>query len=154
MTATINALLYKSKTLANGEHPLMLRTCKDNKKKYKSLGISLHAKYWNFETNTPRRNCPNVDHIKQIISEKLSEYQKQILEFKTEQKNYTAKTLMTSLDDNIVIQSVEEFYLDVIAQLISKDKIGKAKIYRESYASFTEFSIFSSFATNLSIPKL
>lgn len=139
MTATVNVLLYKSKTLANGEHPLMIRVCKDNKKKYKSLGISLNAKYWNFETNTPRRNCPNVDHIRQIISDKISEYQKQVIEFKAEQKNYTAKTLMTALDNEIVIKSVEEFYLDVIEKLLSKDKIGNAKIYRESYASIKNY---------------
>jgi hypothetical protein len=33
MPATVNVLCYKSKTLANGEHPLMIRVCKDGKKK-------------------------------------------------------------------------------------------------------------------------
>lgn len=45
MNATVNVVLFKSKTLANGEHPLMIRICKDNKKKYKSLGISVHPQY-------------------------------------------------------------------------------------------------------------
>ena len=39
MKATANVVYYTSKTLANGEHPLMIRYCKDGKKKYKSLGI-------------------------------------------------------------------------------------------------------------------
>ena len=34
MNATVNVLCYKSKTLSNGEHPLMIRVCKDGKKKY------------------------------------------------------------------------------------------------------------------------
>jgi len=38
MNATISVVCYKSKTLSNGEHPLMLRICKDGKKKYQSLG--------------------------------------------------------------------------------------------------------------------
>ena len=39
MDATISVVCYKSKTLSNGEHPLMLRISKDGKKKYQSLGI-------------------------------------------------------------------------------------------------------------------
>jgi hypothetical protein len=41
MKATVNVLCYKSKTLSNGEHPLVIRICKDGKKKYQSLGISI-----------------------------------------------------------------------------------------------------------------
>ena len=32
MATTVNVLCYKSKTLSNGEHPLMIRICKDGKK--------------------------------------------------------------------------------------------------------------------------
>jgi len=39
MKATVNVLCYKSKKLANGEHPLVIRVCKNGKKKYQSLGI-------------------------------------------------------------------------------------------------------------------
>lgn len=40
MEATVKVLCYKSKTLANGEHPLMVCVRKDRKRKYQSLGIS------------------------------------------------------------------------------------------------------------------
>ena len=33
MNATVNVLFYKSKTLNNGEHPLIIRVCKGGKKK-------------------------------------------------------------------------------------------------------------------------
>ncbi len=32
MSTTINILCYKSKKLSNGEHPLMVRVCKEGKK--------------------------------------------------------------------------------------------------------------------------
>ncbi|RGN94781.1 Arm DNA-binding domain-containing protein, partial [Phocaeicola vulgatus] len=51
MATTVNVLCYKSKTLSNGEHPLMIRICKDGKKKYVSLGVSVRAEHWNFEKN-------------------------------------------------------------------------------------------------------
>ena len=37
----------------------MLRICKGGKRTMKSLGISVHARYWDFATNQPKRNCPN-----------------------------------------------------------------------------------------------
>ena len=40
MATTVNVLCYKSKTLGNGEHPLMICVCMDGKRKYKSLGVS------------------------------------------------------------------------------------------------------------------
>ena len=40
MKATINVLCYKSKTLCNSEHSIMLRVCKGGKKKYVSLGMA------------------------------------------------------------------------------------------------------------------
>lgn len=56
MATTVNVLCYKSKTLSNGEHPLMIRICKDGKKKYVSLGVSVKTEHWNFEKNVPKSN--------------------------------------------------------------------------------------------------
>lgn len=67
MSETIKVLCYKSKTLSNGEHPLMLCVCKDRKRKFQSLGISIKAELWDFKTNQPKgcmvdisikRSCP------------------------------------------------------------------------------------------------
>ena len=41
INASVEVVCYKSKKLANGSFPLMLRICKDGKKTYKSLGISM-----------------------------------------------------------------------------------------------------------------
>lgn len=42
MNTNVNILCYRSKTLSNGEHSLVIRVCKDEKKKYQSLGISVN----------------------------------------------------------------------------------------------------------------
>ena len=49
MDATISVICFKSKTLANGEHPLMLRITKDRKRTMKSLGIAVHPDNWDFD---------------------------------------------------------------------------------------------------------
>jgi hypothetical protein len=56
----------------------MLCITKDRKRKYQSLGISVNPKYWDFEKERPKANCPNKELISKIILEKESEYQKQI----------------------------------------------------------------------------
>ena len=58
MSATICIVCYKSKVLKNNESPLMLRICKDGKRKYESIGISLDPKYWDFKANKPTSKCP------------------------------------------------------------------------------------------------
>ncbi len=58
MNASISVVCYKSKTLSNGEHPLMLRVTKDRKPKYVSLSISIHPDNWDFAKNEPKPKCP------------------------------------------------------------------------------------------------
>ena len=54
MNACVSVVCYKSKTLSNGENPLMLQVSKGGKRKYQSLGISINPKYWDFTRNKPK----------------------------------------------------------------------------------------------------
>ena len=92
MNATVLVVCYKSKTLSNGEHPLMLRVIKNRKISYKSLKISVDAKYWDFEKSEPKSNCPNKDLINKIILQTKLEYQSKILEKRANFPRYSAKT--------------------------------------------------------------
>jgi hypothetical protein len=94
MNATFNVVCYKSKTLANGEHPLMIRVCKDNKKVYKSIGISIAKKDWNFKKEEPKKNFADRDFIQKIIDQKKLEYRDQILELKCSKKEFSARTVL------------------------------------------------------------
>ena len=67
MSTSITVVCYKSKTLSNGEHPLMLRICQDRKTKYQSLGVSIAEKHWDFEKNSPKSKCPNRDILIKLI---------------------------------------------------------------------------------------
>ena len=114
MNASVSVICYKSKVLSNGENPLMLRIAKDNRKKYISLGISLLPKYWDFEKNKPTPRCPNKELIEKIILDKQVEYQRQILEFVAEQKEYTAALLVESKKVKLVNKTVGEFYKELL----------------------------------------
>lgn len=79
MKAITNVLCYKSKTLRNGKYPLMICVCKDGKRKYISLGISVNPKNWDFEKNKPKRNCPNREQIIKVLNEQEQKYSERII---------------------------------------------------------------------------
>ena len=93
MNATVNVVFYKHKTLFNGEHPLRIGVSKNQKTKYKSLGLSVHPDHWDFEKNRPKLHCPNRELLFKTILEREAEFQEEILELTSMQKEYTASSL-------------------------------------------------------------
>ncbi|MDL2297403.1 site-specific integrase [Bacteroidales bacterium OttesenSCG-928-B11] len=140
MNAGINILCYKSKTLSNGEHPLMIRVCKDGKKKYLSLGISVLPQFWDFEKSKPKRNCPNKVQIEKIIAEKSQQYAQQIIEFKTDNKPFTATSLIKSVNKPVIARTVGELFLAQIKQLKAEKRTGYAMSHLEVYNSLVRFN--------------
>ena len=140
MSATVNILCYKSKTLANGEKPLMIRVCKDGKKKYQSLGLSINPAYWDFEKNKPKPNCPNREHLETIISEKLSEYRLKLLEYKVEKKEVTASSLIEKVERGINVKTVNEAFQMQIKRLSESNRLGYALSYSQVYNSLISFN--------------
>ena len=140
MNATVNVVCYTSKILSNGEHPLMLRICKDGKKKYQSLGISVNPKYWDFKKNVPKSKCPNKEYIQKIILDKQRELQQRMLELNSEQKEYTSATLLNNEQTKIILRTVSEFYRELIEQYTREDKCGNRLIYKGSFNSLKVFT--------------
>ena len=140
MNASISVVCYKSKTLSNGEHPIMLQISKHGKRKYQSLGISIHADNWDFLKNKPKSNCPNGEYIQKIISDKIIEVQKQILEFIANGTDYTPTGLLKGNTTAIKEKSVGEFYKGLILGFERTDKTGNRLIYKGSYNSIKVFN--------------
>lgn len=140
MDATISVICYKSKTLANGEHPLMLRIAQNGKSTYKSLKISVAAKHWDFERNVPKPNNPNKDLIQKIILKTKLDYQQRILEKKANSEEFTASSLINEQKKEIKAKTVEEFYLSLIEDLKQKGRIGNSYAYLNSYNTLRNFN--------------
>ena len=140
MTETVKAVCYKSKTLSNGEHPLMIRICKDGKKKYQSLGLSIKAEQWDFKTNQPKAKCPNRDRIILLINEKINEIQKVVLDKRIAGKEFTATTLIESTTKNTTNKTVGEYYQTYIQNLKKESRIRYAGMFEVSYSSFIKFN--------------
>ena len=72
----------------------MLRICKGGKRTMKSLGISVHARYWDFAANQPKRNCPNRNYIQQVILRAVGECNALVLSKEAMQEEFTPRTLV------------------------------------------------------------
>ena len=140
MDATISVICYKSKTLSNGEHPLMLRIAQNGKSKYKSLKISVAAKHWDFDRNVPKPNCPSKDLINKIILKTKLEYQQKVLEKKANEEEFTASSLIHEQENEIKAMTVDDFYKQLIKELKEKGQIGNSYAYLSSYDNLKNFN--------------
>jgi integrase len=118
----------------------MIRVCKDGKKKYLSIGISILPQFWDFEKNKPKRNCPNKVQIEKIIAEKSQQFAQQNIEFKTDNKQFTATSLIESVDKPVNSRTVGELFLSQIEHLKEQKRTGYAMTFLELSNSLKKFN--------------
>ena len=87
---SVSVLLYTSKTLTNGEHPIMIRLIKDRKSKYISIGQSSKLECWDMNKQQPNRKHPNRRELEMLIDEKKKDARKLEIELETSKPNFTA----------------------------------------------------------------
>lgn len=140
MKASVDVICYTSKTLKDGTCPLMLRITKSRKRKYLSIGMSVEPKFWDFDKNRPKRNCPNKTAIDKLINAKLSEYNNLIIDLSAEQRQYTPESLVQTLDSKVAFKTVLELYNSLIADMQKSGKLGNAAVYKYSRDSLIKFN--------------
>ena len=117
----------------------MIRVCKGGKKKFKSLGLSVHPDNWDFQKNRPLPKCPNRELILKTILEREAEYQKEILELISMQKDYTAASLIAAKTNQINAKAVGSFFAELIKQFEKANRINYARSFRHTFNSIKRF---------------
>ena len=140
MSTTVNVVCYKSKVLKNNESPLMIRVCKDRKMKYQSLGISILPKYWDFKVNKPTSKCPNKEYLERLIAEKVKVYTDKVIEFKSQEKEFTATSLMEKVNKPVKRKTVQEVFNLYIQELESANRLRYADMYKCTMYSLIKFN--------------
>ncbi len=140
MNATFQVLCYKSKTLSNGENPLMICVSKEGKRKYVSLGISVNPKHWDFVKNELRRNCSNKELIKRLIIEQELKYSEQILEYSIENKDYSLTTIINEANAVTRSKTVDALFHEYIGLLEKENRVGYALSVKQVYRSLMKYS--------------
>ena len=135
----ISIVCLKSKVLATGESPLMVQIFKDGKRKYQSLGVSVNPAHWDFKRNKPKANCPNGEYLHQIVLNKVTELQKQVLTFKAADKDFTITNILNN-KPKLTVKTVGEFYTELIADFKQTGKTGNRRVYSGSLTSIKTFA--------------
>lgn len=140
MNATVNVICYKSKVLKNNESPLMVRVCKDRKRKYISLGISVNPTYWDFNRNAPKPQCPNKEYIDSLIAQKVQEYSTQIIELKAMDRDFTATSLVEKVSKPNKVKTVGEVFVEQMNLLQEAQKLSYMFSIQQTYNSLLKFN--------------
>ena len=129
MNAKISVTCYRSKILSNGEAPLLVKITKNGKRCLKTLGISLNPKYWDFERDKPKNNCPNRTHIVSIITNAIQKYQTIQLDLEAKNEDYSASTILIDSTAKTEFITVEEYLTSHIQKLRENGKVGNSYAY-------------------------
>ena len=129
MNAKISVTCYKSKVLSNGEAPLMVKITKNGKRSLKTLGVSLNPKYWDFDRDRPKSNCPNRTHIVSIITNALQKYQSIQLDMEARNENYSVSEILADTSAKTAQLTLEDFLTSHIQQLRDNGKVGNSYAY-------------------------
>ncbi|GAA4458798.1 site-specific integrase [Nibrella saemangeumensis] len=130
--ASVRLILYTHKTLRNGEHPILLSFIKDRKRKTISTGLSCKAELWDDATNLPNRRHPNRKELSGLLTQKLTEAHRQLIEFEGKE-NYQVKQITRKQPES---EAKREVYVltylkEVRDELVRGNRIGNANIYRD-----------------------
>ncbi|MBD5214992.1 MAG: integrase [Bacteroidales bacterium] len=99
---TITPILYTSKTLSNGEHPIMLRVCYNGKRTYKSIGISCKPSEWSKDKNKVKGS--RASSLNTIITRELTKANDYVLSLEGKD-DYTAATIVKYLSKSAPTQT-------------------------------------------------
>ncbi len=135
----VKVILYTSKVLKNGQHPIMLRVIKDRKPKYVSIGYSSTPALWDEEAGLPKKKHPQQQEIILVIEKRRADARKYILEKTLDDKDYSAEEVIEKLNKKTNRMTVFSFFDLHIKRLKEANRIGNAKVYQATKNSLMNF---------------
>ena len=146
---TVSVILYKSKTLANGEHPIMLRLCYNGQRKYKSFGLSCSEKMWNEKKEEVRSTHPYAMSMNTLIRAEVDKANKKIMELERDKADYSVTTLVKDLSKSApTTTSLFDMFEERISYFKSTHSHNTATGYRtllnaiKRYTEETDYELF------------
>ena len=125
---TITPILYTSKTLANGEHPIMLRICYNGKRSYKSMGVSCKIIEWSKDKNKVKGSRANNLNI--IIANEVAKANNYILSIEGKE-DYSANSIVKHLTKQAPTQ--------ITLYLLFEERIAFFKFEKQSHNNATGY---------------
>ena len=137
---TVDVVCYKYKPLKNRELPIKIRVCKDRKARDINLGVSTKMEHWAFEKNQPKADCPNRELLEKLIASKISEVKSKIVELKSEDKEFSATTLVYKVSNPVKLVTVGELFRQHLSRLEEEKRTGYRLSIQQTYNSLIKFN--------------
>ena len=142
-TATVKIVYFTGKVLADGSHPFLIRITKNRKQLYRSTGISLHPRYYNFEKKEIRRNYPgDAKALWRKLEAKAATYEQAAEELATADEQHDAETVLSKVSQSRrATRRVKLLaYCDeLVAEYKVVSQLGNARVYRDVRSQLTRF---------------
>lgn len=142
MVASVKVLLYRSKTLKNGEHPIVLCVTKERNRKYVSLGFNCKPELWDETNSLPKRKHPLYAELVVAINKAKIEASKEVLTLTVEDTDYSLQQLKTVSRNTDVSKRVNviAYFRQVERRLMDAGRVGYSKVFRYTGNSLQAFS--------------
>jgi site-specific recombinase XerD len=137
--ASIKVVLFTSKTLSNGEHPILLRVIQNRKISYISIGASSTKALWDKEDNLPKKKHPLYKRLLVLIDSKRIEANKLQIELETDNIDLSAKEIKRKLKKTTNSKSVFKYFNDTIENLEKQNRIGYSHVFQSTKNSLVKF---------------
>ncbi|MEN7550805.1 phage integrase SAM-like domain and Arm DNA-binding domain-containing protein, partial [Rapidithrix thailandica] len=120
---SVQGVLFKSKTLQNGEHPIMLRYILHRKVKYVATGFHSSVKHWDSQRKCPRKKHPEYLLIDEYLNHTIAKVKKAIHKCNEEGGIFSFEDF-----ERLVKGERETIDLFTFAEKVIQDKIDLGKI--------------------------
>ncbi|WP_121356170.1 site-specific integrase [Flavisolibacter nicotianae] len=141
MHTSVKVVLFTSKTLSNGEHPVLLRLIKDRKPKYISVGFSCPKHLWDEKEELPKRKHPLYKDSVLLIQKKKLEASKLVLELEQDDKNLSAQEIKSRLQKSRKPSvTLFRFFDNVIQRLKATGQVKTASVYKDTKNNVERFT--------------
>ncbi|AMM51207.1 hypothetical protein TH61_08495 [Rufibacter sp. DG15C] len=139
--ASVKVLLYTSKVLKNGEHPIMLRLIKDRKIKYVSLDYSCSKELWDEDEQRPVKKHPHKVELNIKITKMMNDANKIILDFDNNEQNYSVDDIAKALSRKVIgKRTVFQFTDELVQRHKEVGKVGTADAFQNGKRIVSRFT--------------
>jgi len=140
MNVKIDVLCDRRRVLSDGKYPLVICLTRGRKRKYLRLGISVNEQFWDFSKSKPKKNCPESVYIETVITSKLGEYQRKILEIQATGKEYSLNQLLETVNKPTKDMTVVAYLNGLVNTLVKQNHVGNAAHYKALLSSLQKFT--------------
>lgn len=137
--ATAKILLYKSKTLKDGTHPVMMQLINDRKIKRISLKRSCSCDQWDETSSRFKKTFPDYVEQNRYLTKIEAKMNQTMDWFEYEGIQYTEEKFLQKIGKTGKTKTVNSAFDEVINRLEKEGKLGNMKVYRDTRNSLIRF---------------